>query len=151
MEKIKNDLLTILGSEEQIRLAWNEYVDRNFETETQPKIYLNNVGNLNELLTYISKDGVANTLFYGSMDKSHKYIYESNDRLYSTDTIFGVINLYKLYQHICSIKITKLCELVEDAKRLKKKYYSCSTDEFGDFADDSADFIDNFVKIMEEN
>lgn len=147
MEKIKNDLLTILGSEEQIRLAWNEYVEKNIETETQPKIFLNNVGDLKELLTYLSKDGVANTLFYGSMDKSHKYIYESNDRLYSVDNIFDVINSYKLYQYICSIKITKLNELVEDAKELKKMYYSRSTDEFADY---SANFIDDFVRIMEE-
>jgi hypothetical protein len=153
-EKLKTILENILGSEESVRVAWNEYQQENIETETQPPIYHNNHYNVEYLLNYMSTDGIAQSMLNGEFDSAAKYVYEFNDTLKTTNSVYGIINLYKLYQYVINKKLAKLSDLFIKAKKLKNLYNNASRDELFTlytFADESADFLDSFIKILKTN
>jgi hypothetical protein len=150
-ERLKNTLESMLGSEENVRIAWNEYQEKNIETETQPPIYHNNHNNVEYLLNYMSTDGIAQSMLNGEFDSAEKYVYEFNGRLKTTNSVYGIINLYKLYQYVINKKLAKLSDLFIRAKELKGLYDNASREELLIFADESADFLDSFIKILKTN
>lgn len=150
-EKLKTTLESMLGSEENVRIAWNEYRERNIETETQPPIYLNNHNNVEYLLNYMSTDGIAQSMLNGEFDSAEKYVYEFNGRLKTTNSVYGIINLLKLYQYVIGKRLAKLSDLFIRAKELKGLYNNASREELLTFADESADFLDSFIETLKTN
>ena len=150
-EKLKTTLENMLGSEENVRIAWNEYRERNIETETQPPIYLNNHNNVEYLLNYMSTDGIAQSMLNGEFDSAEKYVYEFNGTLKTTNSVYGIINLYKLYQYVINKRLAKLSDLFIRAKELKGLYDNASREELLTFADESADFLDSFIETLKTN
>lgn len=150
-EKLKTTLENMLGSEENVRVAWNEYQEKNIETETQPPIYHNNHNNVEYLLNHMSTDGIAQSMLNGEFDSAEKYVYEFNGTLKTTNSVYGIINLYKLYQYVINKKLAKLSDLFIRAKELKGLYENASREEMIDIADELADFLDSFIKILKTN
>lgn len=150
-EKLKTTLENMLGSEENVRIAWNEYQEENIETETQPPIYHNDHNNVEYLLNYMSTDGIAQTMLNGEFDSAEKYVYEFNGTLKTTNSVYGIINLYKLYQYVINKKLAKLSDLFIRAKELKGLYDNASKEDLLIFADESADFLDSFINILKTN
>lgn len=151
-EKLKTTLENMLGSEENVRIAWNEYREKNIETETQPPIYHNNHNNVEYLLNYMSTDGIAQSMLNGEFDSAEKYVYEFNGTLKTTNSVYGIINLYKLYQYVINKKLAKLSDLFIRAKELKGVYDNAEfTSDLLNFADASADFLDSFIETLKTN
>ena len=150
-EKLKTTLESMLGSEENVRIVWNEYQEKNIETETQPPIFLNNHNNVEYLLNYMSTDGIAQSMLNGEFDSAEKYVYEFDGRLKTTNSVYGIINLYKLYQYVINKRLAKLSDLFIRAKELKGLYDNASVEELCIFADESADFLDSFIETLKTN
>ena len=129
-EKLRRDIKTLCGTanEEELVKMWNKYVEENMETETENiKLYLNDAENIANIISNMSKEGIANSIaqscyvFYNPMEK---YVYEMGDRLYSTNSMFPIINTYAL-ERFCAYlqahltkKVTKFGRTWEIVRKL---------------------------------
>lgn len=155
MEKLRIKLEERFGSEDNVVSAWNEYVEDNMETETENiKFYLNNEENIGNLIFNMSHEGIAKSIAqssyacYNSMDR---YVYEMSDRLYSTNSIYAVINKDALERFSANSVITKeekLKTLYETATNVLGNY-SNRTITIDVFNDCCENIVRSFVKIME--
>lgn len=155
MERLKIKLEEKFGSEDNVISAWNEYVEDNMETETENlKLYLNNAENIANIISNMSKEGIAKSIaqssyaWYNSMDR---YVYEKNDRLYSTNSIYAVINqdaLERFSNHSAITKEERLKTLYETAANVLGNY-SNRTITINVFNDCCENIVRSFVKIME--
>lgn len=155
MEKLRIKLEERFGSEDNVVSAWNEYVEDNMETETENiKFYLNNVENIANIISNMSKEGIAKSIAqssyacYNSMDR---YVYEISDRLYTTNSIYAVINQDALERFSANSAITKderLKTLYETATNVLGNY-SNRTITMEVFNDCCENIVRAFVKIME--
>ena len=153
MEKLRIKLEERFGSEDNVVSAWNEYVEDNMETETENiKFYLNNAENIANIISNMSKEGIAKSIAqssyacYNSMDR---YIYEMADRLYSTNSIYAVINQDALERFSAnSTKEERLKTLYETATNVLANY-SNRTITIDVFNDCCENIVRSFVKIME--
>ena len=155
MEKLRIKLEERFGSEDNVVSAWNEYVEDNMETETENiKFYLNDAENIANIISNMSKEGIAKSIAqssyacYNSMDR---YVYEMGDRLYSTNSIYAVINQDALERFSVSsdiIKKEKLKILYESATNVLGNYSNrkITIDVFNDCCEN---IVRTFVKIME--
>ena len=155
MEKLQIKLVERFGSEDNVVSAWNEYVEDNMETETENiKFYLNNAENIANIISNMSKEGIAKSIAqssyacYNSMDR---YIYEMGDRLYSTNSIYAVISqdaLERFSNHSAITKDERLKTLYETATNVLANYSnrSITMDVFNDCCEN---IVRSFVKIME--
>ena len=130
MEKLRIKLEERFGSEDNVVSAWNEYVEDNMETETENiKFYLNNAENIANIISNMSKEGIAKSIAqssyacYNSMDR---YVYEMSDRLYSTNSIYAVINQDALERFSVSSDTTKEEKL--------KTLYETATNVLGNYS-----------------
>lgn len=154
MEDWKTKLVEKFGSEDNVVSAWNKYVEENMETEPASiKFYLNNAENIENIISNMSKEGIANSIvrnshnFYSSMDK---YVYEFSDRLYSTNSIFWLISddaLERFYNYSVLIKEERLNKLYETASNVLGNY-SNRTITMDVFNDCCENIVRTFVKIM---
>ena len=154
MENWKIKLVEKFGSEDNVVSAWNKYVEENMETEpVSIKFYLNNAENIENIISNMSKEGIANSIvrnshnFYSSMDK---YVYEFSDRLYSTNSIFWLISddaLERFYNYSVLIKEERLNKLYETASNVLGNY-SNRTITMDVFNDCCENIVRTFVKIM---
>ena len=154
MENWKIKLEEKFGSEDNVVSAWNKYVEENMETETENiKFYFNNVENIENIISNMSKEGIANSIvrnshnFYSSMDK---YVYEFGDRLYSTDSIYLIISddaLKRFYENSVLTKEERLNRLYETASNVLGNYsnHKITMDVFNDCCEN---IVRTFVKIM---
>ena len=153
MEKLRIKLEERFGSEDNVVSAWNEYVEDNMETETENiKFYLNNAENIANIISNMSKEGIAKSIAqssyacYNSMDR---YIYEMADRLYSTNSTYAVINQDALERFSAnSTKEERLKTLYETATNVLANY-SNRTITIDVFNDCCENIVRSFVKIME--
>lgn len=153
MEKLRIKLEERFGSEDNVVSAWNEYVEDNMETETENiKFYLNNAENIANIISNMSKEGIAKSIAqssyacYNSMDR---YVYEMSDRLYSTNSIYAVINQDALERFSAnSTKEERLKTLYETATNVLGNY-SNRTITIDVFNDCCENIVMSFVKIME--
>ena len=155
MERLKIKLVERFGSEDNVVSAWNKYVEVNMETETENiKFYLNNAENIANIISNMSKEGIAKSIAqssyacYNSMDR---YVYEMSDRLYSTNSIYAVINQDALERFSVSSDTTKeekLKTLYETATNVLGNY-SNRTITIDVFNDCCENIVRSFVKIME--
>ena len=153
MEKLRIKLEERFGSEDNVVSAWNEYVEDNMETETENiKFYLNNAENIANIISNMSKEGIAKSIAqssyacYNSMDR---YVYEMSDRLYSTNSIYAVINQDALERFSAnSTKEERLKTLYETATNVLGNY-SNRTITIDVFNDCCENIVRSFVKIME--
>ena len=153
MEKLRIKLEERFGSEDNVVSAWNEYVEDNMETETENiKFYLNNAENIANIISNMSKEGIAKSIAqssyacYNSMDR---YVYEMSDRLYSTNSIYAVINQDALERFSAnSTKEERLKTLYETATNVLANY-SNRTITIDVFNDCCENIVRSFVKIME--
>ena len=153
-EQIKEKLEFIANEDELVR-KWNEYVEDNMETETENiKLYLNDKRNILNILSNMSQEGIAESIAqssfacYNSMDR---YVYEMGDRLYSTNSIYAVINQDALERFSANSAITKeekLKTLYETATNVLGNY-SNRTITIDVFNDCCENIVRSFVKIME--
>ena len=155
MERLRIKLEERFGSEDNVVSAWNEYVEDNMETETENiKFYLNDAENIANIISNMSKEGIAKSIAqssyacYNSMDR---YVYEMGDRLYSTNSIYAVINQDALERFSVSsdiIKKEKLKILYESATNVLGNYSNrkITIDVFNDCCEN---IVRTFVKIME--
>ena len=153
-EQIKEKLEFIANEDELVR-KWNEYVEDNMETETENiKLYLNDKRNILNILSNMSQEGIAESIAqssfacYNSMDR---YVYEMGDRLYSTNSIYAVINQDALERFSSNSAITKeekLKTLYETATNVLGNYSNriITIDVFNDCCEN---IVRSFVKIME--
>lgn len=154
MENWKIKLEEKFGSEDNVVSAWNKYVEENMETETENiKFYFNNAENIEKIISNMSKEGIAISIarssydFYNSMDK---YVYEFNDRLYSTDSIYSIISddaLKRFYENSVLTKEERLNRLYETASNVLGNY-SNRTITMDVFNDCCENIVRTFVKIM---
>ena len=154
MENWKIKLIEKFGSEDNVVSAWNKYVEENMETEPASiKFYLNNAENIENIISNMSKEGIANSIvrnshnFYSSMDK---YVYEFSDRLYSTNSIFWLISddaLERFYNYSVLTKEERLNRLYETASNVLGNY-SNRTITMDVFNDCCENIVRTFVKIM---
>lgn len=154
MENWKIKLEEKFGSEDNVVSAWNKYVEENMETETENiKFYFNNAENIENIISNMSKEGIAISIarssydFYNSMDK---YVYEFNDRLYSTDSIYSIISddaLKRFYDYSVLTKEERLNRLYETATNVLGNY-SNRTITMDVFNDCCENIVRTFVKIM---
>ena len=154
MENWKIKLEEKFGSEDNVVSAWNKYVEENMETETENiKFYFNNAENIENIISNMSKEGIAISIarssydFYNSMDK---YVYEFSDRLYSTDSIYSVISddaLKRFYENSVLTKEERLNKLYETASNVLGNY-SNRTITMDVFNDCCENIVRTFVKIM---
>ena len=154
MEKLRIKLEERFGSEDNVVSAWNEYVEDNMETETENiKFYLNDAENIANIISNMSKEGIAISIarssydFYNSMDK---YVYEFSDRLYSTDSIYSIISydaLKRFYDYSVLTKEERLNKLYETASIVLGNY-SNRTITMDVFNDCCENIVRTFVKIM---
>ena len=154
MENWKIKLVEKFGSEDNVVSAWNKYVEENMETEPASiKFYLNNAENIENIISNMSKEGIANSIvrnshnFYSSMDK---YVYEFSDRLYSTNSIFWLISddaLERFYNYSVLTKEERLNKLYETASNVLGNY-SNRTITMDVFNDCCENIVRTFVKIM---
>jgi hypothetical protein len=100
----------------------------------------------------MSTDGIAQSMLNGEFDSAEKYVYEFNGTLKTTNSVYGIINLYKLYQYVINKKLAKLSDLFIRAKELKGVYDNAElTSDLLNFADESADFLDSFIETLKTN
>lgn len=154
MEKLRIKLEERFGSEDNVVSAWNEYVEDNMETETENiKFYLNNAENIANIISNMSKEGIAKSIAqssyacYNSMDK---YVYEMNDRLYTTNSIYAVISqdaLERFSNHSAITKEERLKTLYETATNVLTNYECYAINE-NTFYDCCENIVRSFVKIM---
>ena len=154
MKNWKTKLVEKFGSEDNVVSAWNKYVEENMETETENiKFYFNNAENIEKIISNMSKEGIAISIarssynFYNSMDK---YVYEFNDRLYSTDSIYSIISddaLKRFYAYSVLTKEERLNKLYETASNVLGNY-SNRTITMDVFNDCCENIVRTFVKIM---
>ena len=154
MKNWKTKLVEKFGSEDNVVSAWNKYVEENMETETENiKFYFNNAENIEKIISNMSKEGIAISIarssynFYNSMDK---YVYEFNDRLYSTDSIYSIITddaLKRFYAYSVLTKEERLNKLYETASNVLGNY-SNRTITMDVFNDCCENIVRTFVKIM---
>ena len=154
MENWKTKLVEKFGSEDNVVSAWNKYVEENMETETENiKFYFNNAENIEKIISNMSKAGIAIFFarssydFYNSMDK---YVYEFNDRLCSTDSIYSIISddaLKRFYENSVLTKEERLNKLYETASNVLGNY-SNRTITMDVFNDCCENIVRTFVKIM---
>ena len=154
MENWKTKLVEKFGSEDNVVSAWNKYVEENMETEPASiKFYLNNAENIENIISNMSKEGIAISIarssydFYNSMDK---YVYEFGDRLYSTDSIYSIISddaLKRFYENSVLTKEERLNKLYETASNVLGNY-SNRTITMDVFNDCCENIVRTFVKIM---
>ena len=154
MENWKIKLIEKFGSEDNVVSAWNKYVEENMETEpVSIKFYLNNAENVENIISNMSKEGIANSIvrnshnFYSSMDK---YVYEFSDRLYSTNSVFWLISddaLERFYDYSVLTKEERLNRLYETASNVLGNYSNrkITMDVFNDCCEN---IVRTFVKIM---
>lgn len=106
-EMIK-DKLECVASEDELVEMWNEYVAKNRETLYENiTIYLNTADNLAMFMTWMSKEGMADSFLNGNYDSRDRYIYEWDDRLYTANSMFAIIStegLVRFYDYISPAK-----------------------------------------------
>ena len=154
MENWKIKLIEKFGSEDNVVSAWNKYVEENMETEpVSIKFYLNNAENVENIISNMSKEGIANSIvlnnhnFYSPTDK---YVYEFSDRLYSTNSVFWLISddaLERFYDYSVLTKEERLNRLYETASNVLGNY-SNRTITMDVFNDCCENIVRTFVKIM---
>ena len=156
MEDWKTKLVEKFGSEDNVVSAWNKYVEENMETEPDNiKFYLNNAENIENIISNMSKEGIAKSIvrssynFYSSMDK---YVYEFEDRFYSTDSIYLIISddaLKRFYDNSVLTKEERLNRLYETASNVLGNYSNrkITMDVFNDCCEN---IVKTLVKIMEQ-
>lgn len=109
-EQIK-EKLECLAHEDELVKMWNEYVAKNRETITENiTIYRNDADNLATLLSWLSKEGIANSFLNGNYNAIDRYIYECADRLYTANSMFAIISteeLERFYSFISNDKVRK--------------------------------------------
>ena len=154
MENWKIKLIEKFGSEDNVVSAWNKYVEENMETEpVSIKFYLNNAENVENIISNMSKEGIANSIvlnnhnFYSPTDK---YVYEFSDRLYSTNSVFWLISddaLERFYDYSVLTKEERLNRLYETASNVLGNYSNrkITMDVFNDCCEN---IVRTFVKIM---
>ena len=154
MENWKIKLVEKFGSEDNVVSAWNKYVEENMETEPAGiKFYLNNAENVENIISNMSKEGIANSIvlnshnFYSPTDK---YAYEFSDRLYSTNSVFWLISddaLERFYENSVLTKEERLSKLYETASNVLDNYSNrkITMDVFDDCCEN---IVRTFVKIM---
>ena len=154
MENWKIKLIEKFGSEDNVVSAWNKYVEENMETEpVSIKFYLNNAENVENIISNMSKEGIANSIvlnnhnFYSPTDK---YVYEFSDRLYSTNSVFWLISddaLERFYDYSVLTKEERLNRLYETASNVLVNYSNrkITMDVFNDCCEN---IVRTFVKIM---
>lgn len=154
LEQIKEKLELIANGDELVRM-WNNYVEENMETEYENvKFYLNDKSNILNILSNMSKEGIAESIAqssyacYNSMDR---YVYEMSDRLYSTNSIFATIEtdaLERFYAYLQTSKEDRLKELYVSATNVLGNYNNrtITMDVFNDCCEN---IVRAFVKIME--
>ena len=154
MENWKIKLIEKFGSEDNVVSAWNKYVEENMETEpVSIKFYLNNAENIENIISNMSKEGIANSIvlnnhnFYSPTDK---YVYEFSDRLYSTNSVFWLISddaLERFYDYSVLTKEERLNRLYETASNVLGNYsnHKITMDVFNDCCEN---IVRTFVKIM---
>ena len=154
MENWKIKLIEKFGSEDNVVFAWNKYVEENMETEpVSIKFYLNNAENVENIISNMSKEGIANSIvlnnhnFYSPTDK---YVYEFSDRLYSTNSVFWLISddaLERFYDYSVLTKEERLNRLYETASNVLGNYSNrkITMDVFNDCCEN---IVRTFVKIM---
>ena len=154
MENWKIKLIEKFGSEDNVVSAWNKYVEENMETEpVSIKFYLNNAENVENIISNMSKEGIANSIvlnnhnFYSPTDK---YVYEFSDRLYSTNSVFWLISddaLERFYDYSVLTKEERLNRLYETASNVLGNYSNrkITMDVFNDCCEN---IVKTFVKIM---
>lgn len=95
-EQIKNKL-ECFASEDELVEMWNVYVSKNRETLYENiTIYLNTADNLAMIMTWMSKEGIANSFLNGNYDSRDRYLYECADRLYTANSMFAIISTEEL-------------------------------------------------------
>ena len=156
MEDWKTKLVEKFGSEDNVVSAWNKYVEENMETEpVSIKFYLNNAENVENIISNMSKEGIANSIvlnnhnFYSPTDK---YVYEFSDRLYSTNSVFWLISddaLERFYDYSVLTKEDRLNRLYETASNVLGNYSNrtITRDVFNDCCEN---IVKTFVKIIEQ-
>ena len=154
MENWKIKLVEKFGGEDNVVSAWNKYVEENMETEpVSIKFYLNNAENVENIISNMSKEGIANSIvlnshnFYSPTDK---YVYEFSDRLYSTNSVFWLISddaLERFYENSVLTKEERLSKLYETASNVLDNYSNrkITMDVFDDCCEN---IVRTFVKIM---
>ena len=154
MEDWRTKLVEKFGSEDNVVSAWNKYVEENMETEPAGiKFYPNNAENIENIISNMSKEGIANSIvlnshnFYSPKDK---YAYEFSDRLYSTNSVFWLISddaLERFYDYSVLTKEERLNRLYETATNVLGNY-SNRTITMDVFNDCCENIVRTFVKIM---
>ena len=109
-EQIKEKLECVASEDELVRM-WNEYVSKNRKTLTENiTIYFNTAEILAMMMSWMSKESVANSFFNGNYDSRDRYIYECADRLYTANSMFAIIStegLERFYDFISNNKARK--------------------------------------------
>lgn len=148
MTDYKDFLINLLGNEENVRQEWNKYVESNMETETLPKVYLNNPSSLAEnVFPFVGFENIAKSVTSDGYKSNDKYVYEWEGGFRSCDSIFGVINLVGLYQYVTEQRLGKLANMIDWAKELKEDYEMANgTHSLLIFADSCANFLDVFIR-----
>jgi hypothetical protein len=161
MEKLRIKLEERFGSEDNVVSAWNEYVENNMETKTKTqniKFYLNDVENIANIISNMSKEGIAKSIAqsssaYACYDSMDRYVYEIDDRLYSINSIYAVISqdaLERFYAKSALTKEDRLKTLCETATNVLGNY-SNRTITMDVFNDCCENIVREFVEIMENN
>ena len=121
-EKLRKDIETLCGTDNEDRIAerWNEYVEKNLATCNGVKIYKMSKENLTFFMGILSYSKFAESMLSENFNVKDKYVYEYEDSLRSTNTIYGVINLVELRSYLYE---TKMSDIKEKAKELKEKFY----------------------------
>lgn len=98
-----------------------------------------------EILTFymgiLSYSKFAESMLSENFNAKDKYVYEYEDSLRSTNSIYGVINLVELRDYLYK---TKMSDIKEKAKELKAKYNEGNV-HLLTWADEVADFLDEII------
>ena len=91
-EQIREKLECFAHEDELVEM-WNKYVAENRETLYENiTIYLNTADNLAMFMTWMSKEGMANSFFNGNYDSRDRYLYEYDDKLFTANSMFAIIS-----------------------------------------------------------
>lgn len=99
-ETMKTKLEEMFGGEDKVMEIWNIYVESSLATCKYPKVFLNTPMRVKDFAqNYLNvSDFLISAIFSeGRYNETDRYVYVEDDTLKSTDTIYGVINLYELY------------------------------------------------------
>lgn len=142
-EKLRRDIETLCGTanEDTIAKYWNEYVEKNLATCDGVKIHKMSKEILTFFMGILSYSKFAESMLSENFNAKDRYVYEYEDSLRSTNSIYGVINLVELRDYLYK---TKMSDIKGKAKELKAKYNKENV-HLLNWADEVADFLDEII------